>query len=224
MSNTQAEHDLASPSARAKRLKRLRQLANLSRQDLEKNYGIKYPTLKSWELGNYGGLTRKGAAKLLSIFAQHHVECHLEWLLYGKGAEPSLISSITVLEHDAACSSEAEKELQWIQQELQCFRQHYQHSMVMHVNDDNMTPYFTQGEYIAGVKYYDVVAEQILGRACIVETVDGETLFRVVQKGQSKNKYNLVHYNLASINPVLYNQELISVTPIIWRRQLAMTF
>ena len=54
--------DLCSPKSRGERLRRVRNLANLSRKNFPL-HGINLNTLKGWEIGRHGGLTEKGAKK-----------------------------------------------------------------------------------------------------------------------------------------------------------------
>src|SRR5262249_31447785 len=48
-------------------------------------YGISANTLQSWEKAKAGGLTSKGAKRILSALQQEGVNCSTEWLLYGIG-------------------------------------------------------------------------------------------------------------------------------------------
>ncbi|MBI5448694.1 MAG: XRE family transcriptional regulator, partial [Gammaproteobacteria bacterium] len=58
---------------RGRRIKILRVLANLDRKAVEEKHGINFNTLKGWELGRHGGLTEKGAKKIISMCQQEGV-------------------------------------------------------------------------------------------------------------------------------------------------------
>lgn len=83
----------STPEARAKRLRRVRNLANLSRKALCEDGLINVNTLKGWELGRYGGLPKDGAEKIIQRIAREGVHCTLDWLLHEIGPGPRLISN-----------------------------------------------------------------------------------------------------------------------------------
>jgi len=82
------EHSTA--EARAERLRRLRNLANLSRKEMCNTDFLNINTLKAWELARFGGLPKDGANKVIMRVAQEGVTCSIDWLLYGKGESPRL--------------------------------------------------------------------------------------------------------------------------------------
>ncbi len=84
---------LSSPKARGKRLKFVRKLAGLSRKQLEKKYGISANTVQSWEVAKKGGLTERGAHRILAVIQKEGINCSIEWLLYGTGAPPRPVYS-----------------------------------------------------------------------------------------------------------------------------------
>ena len=64
----------ASPQAKGERVKRIRHLANLSREELCAGGEINLATLISWEVGRFGGLSQKGAIRLIARVAKEGVE------------------------------------------------------------------------------------------------------------------------------------------------------
>lgn len=75
---------------RGQRLKRLRNLANLSRKAMCENADLNINTLKGWEIGRHGGLTHQGAKKILKRVANEGVQCSEQWLLHDTGPGPRL--------------------------------------------------------------------------------------------------------------------------------------
>ncbi|MFU8797196.1 MAG: hypothetical protein ACNA7Y_00600, partial [Gammaproteobacteria bacterium] len=69
MMDTQIKHneENEAKSARGERLTRVRGMANLSRADIEKKYGIPANTLKNWERGRNTGLTEIGARRIVTM-------------------------------------------------------------------------------------------------------------------------------------------------------------
>lgn len=89
LKKVQVTDELSTAEARAERLRRLRNLANLSRKDMC-NTDLNFNTLKAWELARFGGLPKDGADKVIRRIAKEGVICTADWLLYGKGITPQL--------------------------------------------------------------------------------------------------------------------------------------
>ncbi len=222
------EHNLlqSSPEARGERVKRLRNLSNLSRQEMCEGNDLNVNTLKGWEIGRYGGLTVKGADKLLQRVAQEGVICNMDWLLYEIGSGPSINSDyIKTKEFVNLDNTELQanftKEDKYIAEELMLFRSHYKHTVDLIINDDGMLPIYQAGDYVAGVPYFQEKIANLIGENCIVQTASGHLLVRQLRKGNHENAYNLICINTATSveQPVMYNVNIISAAPITWQRR-----
>ena len=214
---------LSTPRERGLRLKRLRNLANLTRRDIEDKYLIKINTLKGWEVGRHGGLTEKGAIKILKILEQEGVICNLDWILYGIGKGPTVAEKFETEpeeESDAPIHLKESEEKQIID-ELIFFKQNHVNSIDLIVEDDSMEPCYHTNDYVAGIKRFDKEIDKLTGLNCIVQTVDGRMLLRNLRKGMNEGCYNLISLNTqCNIDePVIYNIELVSAAPVIWQRR-----
>ena len=67
------ENEFSTPEARADRLKRVRNLANLSRKEICESGDININTYKGWELARFGGLPVDGAEKIINRVARSHL-------------------------------------------------------------------------------------------------------------------------------------------------------
>ena len=133
----------SSPVARAIRLKRVRNLANLSRKDMCSYEGLNINTYKGWEIARYGGLPQAGAFKVVERVAREGVTCTVEWLLYESGPGPQLQIGF----HDSvnAPSKEMPERLtehQAIQNEILFFSRQFKNSIHFKVTDNGMEPYY----------------------------------------------------------------------------------
>jgi len=213
-----------SPAERGERVKRLRNLANLSRKEFcDILPDVNGHTLKGWEIGRYGGLTRKGAEKVLKVVATKGVSCSIDWLLYGIGAGPTVFVDY---EKDAFPVASPNKpnpseENRKIAEELALFKQHYKNVIDFIVADDAMLPAYAIGDYIAGIKVFGEEIALLVGRDCIVHTKKGQLLFRRIHSVTKDGKYNLICLNTAtqSTEPVLYEVEISSAAAVIWQRK-----
>lgn len=221
LNNTSEIDSLKTPDARGKRLRQLRQMSGLSRQAIEDKYRINAKTMQSWESGNAGGLTPKGAMRVVYAMAEEGIHVTKEWLLYGAGIGPqwlNLDSSVTNQANIQPLDFDQETA---IRQELLAFRQHNINPIDMRVMDDGMEPHYMIGDYIGGKQRFDNNIANCINRDCIVETSKGELLFRRLKIGSKPNLYTLfcINTNTTVHEPVLHDVELKSAAPVIWQRR-----
>lgn len=211
---------------RGRRLKLLRNMTDLSRKALEQKYHISASTIQSWEDAKAGGLTEKGAKRVIQVFHKEGIQCTLNWLLHGLGQRPQPSSRVFEGEEGEGAVSMAPvdepNEDRAIVNELLAFRQNNPKNPVEFIVADNgMGPFYSVGDYIAGKRRFDNQLESVVGLDCIIETKENEILFRRVRPGSKPGTFNLICLNLETDvkNPVLYDRELISAAPVIWHRR-----
>jgi len=202
---------------RGNRLKRLRNLTNLNREEFCANGEINFNTLTSWELGRFGGLTTSGAEKILQKVKKAEVHCSLEWLMEGTGPEPSVnpLSPIQ-FEHPENLTEEL-----IIDYELACFKAKNIDAVSLLIDDNGMEPNYHENDIVAGKKRTGARIKTTLGHDCIVETETGEQLLRNVRKGAHPNTYTLVCNNpdIRKWPSVLSDVKLKFAAPVIWYRK-----
>jgi len=212
----------SSPQERGYRLRHLRKALRLSRSALsEKSKNdtgeISEGSIKNWEYGRYGGLTEKGAKKLIHAFKQEGLDCTLEWLLYGLGEDP--ISFFTLLKHTSQKSSASTETI--IAQELKIFYQLNKYPVDGIINDDALAPMLLPGDHVAGSRYFDQDINLTIGYPCIVQTHTGNLLVRVVKKGNQDGLFTLesTNPNTTASQAIIENIKLFSSAPILWIRK-----
>ena len=213
---------------RAKRLKSLREMTGLSRNDFHKRYGIPRGTLQNWESARFGGLTMKGAKNIIKAFNAEGINCEIDWLLHGTGKSPKFsehsqgIRNSELKKHNEVNEHIFEAETNIITKEILLFRQNHANSIDIVVADDGMQPLWNPGDYIAGVKRFQNEIKDTVGKYCIVQTQEHGNLFRKVMAGEDDNLYNLsvINYKTKIKKPVLYNVNVISSAPVIWTRKI----
>jgi hypothetical protein len=212
------DNSLSSPEAKASRLRRLRNLANLTRQQLCEN-NININTYIGWEYARFGGLTKKGAKKVIDRIAQENVVCSIDWLLEGVGLPPFWSSC-----HTGSISNLSETDM--VLEELTLFSSHYKNIAYLAVPDKGMLPHYNMGDFVAGIKYQTSDIEQCIGHDCILQTTDYKILFRRLQKGIVKDKFSLICINIQSSlhTQNIYDVDLQFAAPIIWHRRQKIIF
>jgi transcriptional regulator with XRE-family HTH domain len=216
------------PKLRGNRLKRIRNLANLSRKKLCEGTGneLNPNTLKGWELGRHGGLSIKGAENIVQRLQEEGVSCTLDWLLHEIGQGPTIVSNYAKTKELKAVNS-LKKPLLWaheeeqIAQEMSLFRSFYSHTLDVIVNDDGMLPFYQIGDYLAGIPQYKENIAHLIEEHCIVLTAKGELFLRKIRQGSAGDLFNLTCINTETSvkEPILYDVELIAAAPVLWQRR-----
>jgi transcriptional regulator with XRE-family HTH domain len=204
-----------SPEMRAWRLKRVRNLANLNRNQMCDDGEIKQNTLIGWECARFGGLTRNGAIKVLSRITREGVHCSLEWLMDGIGPEPSVNPNPSIQSPEFENNEDAV-----IAYELACFKSKNINAVDMIVDDEGMLPQYQEGDCVAGKKRMGKEIQQVIGRDCIVQTTDGAVLLRNLREGNEPDLYTLICNNsdIKTRSFITLNVRLVYAAPIIWHR------
>lgn len=208
--------ELSTPTARADRLRRARNMANLSRKEICEAEGLNINTYKGWEIARYGGLPLDGAHKVIKRIADAGVICSADWLLHGKGSEPYVIPKPIKSDKRSKSKTTAQNDENIIQ-EIMLFQSHFKDAIYTKITDDALLPKVKPGDYVAGVRYYATEIEKCIDEDCILQTQDGQILVRQLKKGKDQNTYMLICTNLqTSVEmPVLYDVELESAAPIL---------
>ena len=218
LKNNQLANTANQITMRAKRLKRIRNLANLSRDEFCSGTDINQYTLVGWENGRFGGLSYKGAEKVIVRVKKESVHCTLEWLMEGTGSEPS-VNPIPLIPKEELHNLSEDIIMSY---ELEFFKAKNPHAVDLIIDDDGMLPQYHTGDIVAGKQKIGSEINSIVGRDCIVETKHGEKLLRNVRAGKNKNR----SYTLVCTNPeittkpsVISDVELIYAAPVVWHRK-----
>lgn len=205
------------PEKRAERLRRVRNLANLSRKAMTEHSTLNVNTLKAWELGRYGGLPRDGAQKVIDRVTREGVVCNLDWLLYGKGLGPQVTHNDSLVsDTDTISLNEAQK----IAEECLLFKKHYPDAIEYHVIDDGMSPQFDISDVVLAAEKYQQLTPSLQGKNCIVQLNDGRLLLRNCRLTHD-SKINLVclNPNTTVDEPLIHNAHISFIAPVIWHRK-----
>ncbi len=208
----------SNPSARGKRLRTVRSMAGLTRDQVEKKYGLSAYTVQSWEAARAGGLTKRGAERVIPMVRNEGIYCTVDWLLHGVGEPPRP----TYLQINPKPEPDyVQNEASTIIQELLLFRSLNRDAIDLVVSDDGMDPFYCQGDYVAGKRYFEEMIARLVGHNCIVQTDNNLILLRRIKLSKSSGMYNLICLNPDTTieATTLYEQKLVSAAPVIWHRR-----
>ncbi len=206
-------NESASAESRAQRLRKLRNIANLSREEMCNHPNLNINTYKGWEIARYGGLPIDGAERVIKRVADEGVICDINWLLYGKDPAPYIIP---LLDKKNSIQNVSE-DIASIHKEIMLFQSLYQHAIYTTIEDDGLSPFFKEREFVAGIKKNDQEIEQLVNTICIVQTNDEKILVRYLKVGKLPNTYMLLCTNPNSRveEPTLYDIKLKFAASII---------
>lgn len=212
------ENSIEQKKLRAARLMKLRKMTHLSRKDFAEKHKMSPGTLQNWETARFGGLTEKGAQKMMQNISQEGIFCSFEWLMYGIGNSP------VISQHNSSSVKDENKEsrnpLDTIKREIELFRKNNPNSIIYKVKDDSMEPYHAEGQILAGSKRMGKELIETVNKICIIELDQETTLLRYVKKGTQANTFNLISLNkdTESKHSFLNNVYILSAAPITWIR------
>ncbi len=207
----------SSPDARAERLRRIRNLANLSREQMCEDGLINMNTYKGWEIARYGGLPVDGAERVISRVAREGVLCTSDWLLHEVGTGPLIQPDYYRVREEPASYQVLKNCEQAIIHELLVFRSQFPGSLDFKIEDNGLSPYYYIGDYVAGIKRFGEDIASLVGENCIVQTANGRTYARNLRAGGKPGKYTLQCLNPQTSvqNPIMYDEELVCAAQII---------
>jgi len=186
----------SSAEARGLRLKRVRNLANLSRKEFCELSKLNINTLKGWEIGRYGGLPRDGAIRVIESLKEKNIICNIDWLLHGNSSLPEIKNN----------------NLELVISEIELFKKIINQPILStQILDNSMEPYFLENTYIAG-KILDLKNKcEFVNKICIVKFAEN-ILVRKVRESKNKNYFNLFCLNLETdVEPVIADIKLDAV-------------
>lgn len=229
----------SSPLARANRLKRLRHMANLSREKMCDDGTINVNTYKGWEVARYGGLPIDGAEKVIARIAKEGIICSVEWLIYEIGSGPFINQNFQTIQQTKTTNTDdfgnvveymvsdsgstiiknslPQKSYgNFVINEILLFKKQFSNVIHCKIVDDGLSPNYNIGDYVAGIKYSGHHIHKAINQDCIVQLPTGETLVRYLRLGTKPNHYMLVctNHRTSVKKPILYDVELSCIAPI----------
>jgi transcriptional regulator with XRE-family HTH domain len=174
---------------RAQRLRMARAMTGLSRDRIQKRYGLAKSTLQNWENAANGGLTYKGAVRLMAVFRAERIICHVNWLLHGTGPIPNKESKVDVL---PVLTPRSHQYQETMLQELALLRDQ-DPELIQFVHHGNaMLPKFPDGCLVVAQKIDAPAYASLVGQDCLVCTQEEGLLVRRILPGSESDRYHLL--------------------------------
>ena len=163
---------------RAKRLRKLRAMARLTRKAMTEKHQIPPGTLQNWEMPRFGGLSERGAHQIIQALSVEGVYASFEWLMMGVGTPPKLAPGTSRRYRTHNKPKAANK----LTEEGEYFRSSGSKYCDYQLDDDVMSPKYAAGDLFIGMAR-SATREMIslVNRLCIIQLADGEKILRYIQ-------------------------------------------
>lgn len=205
-------------SERGKRVRLVRNMIDLTINDFALKIGVSDRTIKYWENGEAGGLTEKGAEKIVNSCNEIGLQCGIIWLLHGAGTQPVLIDK--PYQTSLSLTTPANNDSDIIKKEVHYFHANNSNAITMQITDDSMEPYFNIGDIVGGKRKPNKELIKALHQDCIIETKDQQIFCRRLLPGSQPRLFNLCCTNQKTNEIfVVTDVEISSAAPIIWIRR-----
>lgn len=179
------ETSLNAAQIKGRRLRMLRILSGLTRQELFKKMSISPSTMNTWETGRVE-LTEVGANRVCMAFTRVGILCTKEWLLNGTGTPPRIMTAIersifsessenlvapSPVSHEQSIPQNLPIEDD-IADELRFFLKIHTNALFHVVEENFMNSRYRTGDCVAGIME---PPESLINCNVIIEKEDGKT-------------------------------------------------
>ncbi len=197
----------------SQRIRHLRTLTNLSREQFEEEFGINRNTLKSWELGK-NPITEKAASQLTESLEKGGIICTPEWLIFGIG-DISIRKELGIPD-----LSEHFSDINAAYAEAEHFRKMNKNSKVIAITDKNMLPTYEPGDYVGGISISkDRENMNFEKNYRYIVTLKNETTFVGKPSLIRENELLLCLDNSTCSHRIINFEEIDEIFKIVWHRK-----
>jgi transcriptional regulator with XRE-family HTH domain len=201
-----------------KRIRLIRRMIGITRQNLSAKYNIEYATIALWETGKTT-ITDKVIHQCVQFFLTEGVHCSFEWIKFQKGEEPKIVSKgISIVDH-LKKQDVFKQEIQFFL-DIEAYKEHNKNSILHQIKNNAMSPLLNVGDIAGGPvikKSEDIIKAH--ARMCILSIEENK--FMVRHFFIRKNKYILTAENTGSevINPIVLKEKPLVIAPINFYRK-----
>lgn len=194
------------------RLKFLRTMAKLNRIELAEKANVGRTSITCWEHAQTSAMTHKSRAKILKAISDCGVNCTDEWLLTGRGPNPTLKNITHNLKNEFSNSS--------INDEIELFKNKNSRAVIYELPDNTLSPIYKKGDIVGGI--WRSVSELSSCNICILE-INNQLEVRQLSKSTKEGYYiaSFLSIDEHSSKPFeLRDIKLTSIAQIsrVWRR------
>ncbi len=223
LTNLDKQKNTDNQKTRAKRLKQVRRLLNMDREEFAEYCHFNTVTYKDWETARRNTIPAAKADELFDYLKKEGIFVSLEWFLKGAGPEPYRVlnwhDKEGVSQHEISDVQILIAEDVFIKKELSLFLINHADATWFILPDDTMAPFYQKGDVVAGIQYQSKDFHRLIGKDCIVH-VNHQPLLRKVQAGRETGLYSLIATQVISgQEQIIYDVKLELAAPVVWLRR-----
>ncbi len=197
------------------RLKSARALTGFSQSDFCEKYNLSVGAFKTWESGKFVPRLAN-LQELCSCLEKEGIfNATTSWFLRGEGPAPTHVKGNTI-EKSSIFLTKNDKD---IQEEIELFTRNQQKQqkqiIISVVSDDLMSPYFSKGDIVGGVKFDKMSSiSQITNKPCLIEIKENAYLLSWCFSDGTDIFFKYHNSDL------MYRVETKRIGLILWHRRL----
>ena len=201
-----------SSQARANRLREVRKLARLTLRGMCEGGSINFNTLCGWEVARHGGLTARGAEKVVERLLHEGIVCSVDWLMRGKGIPPlPMTSKDPLLRVPRGRASLRD----FIPNQIRLIEQQFPDFIGLIIQDRAMEPQYAYGDYVTGMPLLLDALSDVVGKAVIAKLDNGKLYCRyLLQEGETE-QFSLVSSHLNDPDSLLSHVTIVECALIL---------
>lgn len=206
------------PIGRGERVKKIREILNISSEELARRVKFSRQSISYWENGRQNGLSYAGAEACVRVLKEADIECDVNWLLYGSGAEPYHTSEGMGVAKTAFDPIQDDYPNDERLEEMMLFNRHSQ-AICMAVKHNAMRPLYQKEDWVGG--YWQPVLPKLIGQPCIVNLNDRLEVRLLKRRSAQGYDLSFMTYLGDNAEPFeLKDQVIQHVAPIVrvWSR------
>jgi transcriptional regulator with XRE-family HTH domain len=200
-----------------KRIRIVRRMLGITRQDLSEKYNIEYKSFSLWETGKVN-LTEKIIHQCIQIFLKEGIDCSFEWFQSQKGEEPKFINKEITTKEYFLKKPNMVPEIRFFL-DVENYRTTNTDSILHQVKNRAMAPLVDVGDVVGGEPLHTDDYYQAHGRMSIISLEENKFMVRHVFKRSNQYIFTAENTLAAVVNPLVVKESPLIIAPINFYRK-----
>lgn len=200
-----------------KRIRLVRRMLGITRQDLSEKHNIEYKSLALWETGKVN-LTEKIIHQCIQIFLKEGVDCSFEWFQSQTGEEPNIINKDTTTKEYFGKKTNIVPEIRFFL-DVENYRTTNPESILHQVKNRAMAPLIDVGDVVGGEPLRQDDYYQAHGKICIISLEENKFMVRHVFKRSNQYIFTAENTLAAVVNPLVFKELPLTIAPVNFYRK-----
>ncbi len=197
------------------RVRFTRNLTGHTRTSIAKKHNINLTTIRKWEKSTH--LTENALNRIISYLEIEEVVCSKKWLKEGLGEMPHIKGTYVDVPEISTDNDDEQ-----IVSDLINYCANNKNVIDYYVKDNSLSPFYCQGDYVAGIVFENLNPDNFIGLACIVESQDGKKIAGKITNSETIGKYNIASLDKEDSRTLSKEIGVKEIAEIIWHRKKSL--